>query len=299
MGFFNKILRRHKSLGTNQVDKMEPTTEKNDGSTVFQICLKEAENGDAKSQFDLACMYTSGKEVAQDYKEATKWLEMSAKQGFSTAQNELGVLYGRGALGLVQDYEKAFAWYKLAAEQGYATAQSNLGFMLIEGQGVVQNYSEALKWYKLAAEQGHSGAQYVIGKMFRYGLGVTPDQDKAERYYKLAASNGHSMAKLALAKDIKLDLEIRYGHFWLNWVEFPIEGFQVIKIDWVDGPTKKEIESQLINSPQLGNKIQPDLTRVQSEKSRKSFGDTAEGFQKWKVTSLPYLSPEELLKERN
>jgi TPR repeat protein len=39
----------------------------------YNEVLKLAEQGDAKAQYDLGKMYSDGKEVKQDYKEAVKW----------------------------------------------------------------------------------------------------------------------------------------------------------------------------------------------------------------------------------
>jgi TPR repeat protein len=49
------------------------------------------------------------------------------------------------------DYTEAAKWYRLAAEQGHTSAQGNLGFMYGKGVGVPQDYIEAYKWLSLAA----------------------------------------------------------------------------------------------------------------------------------------------------
>ena len=61
--------------------------------------------------------------------------------------------------GVPQDYTEAVKWYRLAAKQGYASAQFNLGVMYDNGWGVPQDYNEAVKWYRLGAEQGDASAQ--------------------------------------------------------------------------------------------------------------------------------------------
>ena len=64
------------------------------------------------------------------------------------------------------DYATALREWKPLAKQGYASAQFNLGFMYDNGRGVPQDYKTALKWYRLAAEQGNVVAQYNLGVMF-------------------------------------------------------------------------------------------------------------------------------------
>src|SRR6266480_2303878 len=52
-------------------------------ATVYRI---RAEQGDAKSQFQLGAMYYYGKGVAKDYVEAARWYSKSAEQGDANAQ---------------------------------------------------------------------------------------------------------------------------------------------------------------------------------------------------------------------
>jgi hypothetical protein len=47
-------------------------------------------------------------------------------------------------------------WYRLAAEQGYSIAQSNLGLMYGKGHGVIQDYIRALMWFNIAASSGEN-----------------------------------------------------------------------------------------------------------------------------------------------
>ena len=49
----------------------------------------------------------------------------------SWGQNCLGVCYR-----VQQNYEEAVKWYRLSAEQGYSYAQNNLGLMYENGEGV-------------------------------------------------------------------------------------------------------------------------------------------------------------------
>ena len=123
----------------------------------------------------------------------SKWLE-AAEQGYASAQNNLGVMYGNGE-GVPQNYAEAVKWYRLAAEQGYASAQNNLGVMYNDGRGVPQNYAEAVKWYRLAAEQGYALAQFGLGVMYHEGRGVPQNGVMAYVWESLAAAQGYEVAK--------------------------------------------------------------------------------------------------------
>jgi hypothetical protein len=84
--------------------------------------------------------------------------KLSAEQGYSRAQSNLGSCYYFGYGGLEQNYAEAVRLYKLAAEQNDPVAQSNLGVCYEDGLGVEQNIEEAIRLYKLAAEQGDEGS---------------------------------------------------------------------------------------------------------------------------------------------
>ncbi len=123
---------------------------------------RKAEQGDARSQFDLGLLYKNGKGgFPQDYKEAIKWYLKAAEQGNAIAQTHLGVMYDQGE-GVTQDYKEAFKWYLKAAEQGNAIAQTHLGVMYDQGEGVPQDDNKAVKWYRKAAEQGNEQAKKIL-----------------------------------------------------------------------------------------------------------------------------------------
>ena len=77
-------------------------------------------------------------------------MALSAEQGNSIAQMQLGAMYDEGK-GVAQDYKTAVKWYTLSAEQGNVSAQNNLSWMYANGQGVAQDYDKAHMWYHIAA----------------------------------------------------------------------------------------------------------------------------------------------------
>ena len=60
----------------------------------------------------------------------------AAEGGDAAAQQQLGVLYHRGACDGGPDHEAAAAWFSRAAEAGLASAQCNLGLLHLLGHGV-------------------------------------------------------------------------------------------------------------------------------------------------------------------
>eukprot|EP00825_Cyclidium_porcatum_P037532 TRINITY_DN4162_c0_g1_i8.p3 TRINITY_DN4162_c0_g1~~TRINITY_DN4162_c0_g1_i8.p3 ORF type:complete len:117 (+),score=33.51 TRINITY_DN4162_c0_g1_i8:226-576(+) len=81
------------------------------------------------------------KELKKIYSQAFKYYKLSADQGNSNGQNNLGYCYANGK-GTEQDLEmafKAFKYYKLSADQGNANGQYNLGYCYDNGQGTEKN----------------------------------------------------------------------------------------------------------------------------------------------------------------
>ena len=179
----------------------------------------DAEEGNAKAQYELGSAYASGVGVPQDYKEAVNWYRRAAEQGNVDAQFELGMMYLTGT-GVSPDYEEAVKWYRLAAEQGDAYAQTRLGRCYVLGEGVPQDYKEAVKWYRLAAEQGDAEAEYEMGYASAKGEGVAQDYKEAVKWWRLASEKGYADAQFFLGvaygagKGVQQDLVKAYA--WYN-----------------------------------------------------------------------------------
>jgi uncharacterized protein len=87
-----------------------------------------AEEGHAKAQFRLGCLYTFGQGVPEDHEEAVRLFHLAAEQGDADAQNNLGGMYAEG-LGVEVDLVEAYAWFELAAAAGHETAVRNRDFV--------------------------------------------------------------------------------------------------------------------------------------------------------------------------
>jgi len=166
---------------------------KGDYAVAWRILAPLAEAGDARAQNDVGVMYGRGLGVVQSYAEAVMWITRAAEQGNPQAQSTLGYLYYR-ARGVEQDYASAALWSRRAAEQGIASAQSNLGLLYDKGQGVEQSYTEAVRWYRRAAEQGFPEAQRNLGSMYEHGNGVPADSVLAYAWYGVASAGGDEVA---------------------------------------------------------------------------------------------------------
>ena len=131
----------------------------------FEEVMKRAEEGDAKSQLDIAVAYFSGDYVKENHEEVAKWMLKAAENGLAKAQFGAGLLYDNGD-GVKLSHEEAAKWYLRAAEQGYADAQCNIGVCYTLGRGVEQDLEIGLNWLKKAEAQGDSNAKKVLEKEF-------------------------------------------------------------------------------------------------------------------------------------
>jgi len=122
--------------------------------------------GDINAQRDLFKIYKNGLQgVAQDFKEALRWVRMGAENNDPEAQANLGTMLSIG-LGTPINYQEAMKWTRLAALKGYAAAQSNLGVMYLEGHGVKRNLNRAAKWLHKAEAQGNLIASRELGRVY-------------------------------------------------------------------------------------------------------------------------------------
>ena len=155
----------------------------------------DIQDADPRIQFCVGACYSRGVDgVSPNLQTAVCWLRKSAEQGYSEAQNMLGVFYRKG-LGVAKDDAEAVRWFRKAAGQGYASAQVNLGSMYSEGLGVKKNDVEAVRWFRKAAEQGDAKAQYSLGNMYLEGHGVEKNDAEAVRWYRKGAEQGEAIAQ--------------------------------------------------------------------------------------------------------
>jgi len=147
-------------------------------------------------------------------KEAQKWYQKAADQGYAPAQHDLAGL--AGVSGSSISYAEGDRLYRLAAEQGYEPAQINLANrykrradrhrdpkrpQFLDETKAKACEVEALKWYRKAAEQGNMGAQRELGKMLAEGQSVK-DEAEAVRQFRLMAEQGSVVGQYELGKMI-------------------------------------------------------------------------------------------------
>jgi TPR repeat protein len=163
------------------------------GDRDINTCIINAKQGDSSAQYNLAVMYHRGDGISKDLGLALHWYNKAAVQGLAQAQYNLGLMYSGGD-GVTQDPLKAFQWYSKAAKGGVVSAQFNLAVMYAHGEGTEKDEKKAGFWYFKAAYQGLAEAQFQLGMLYLQGLGIDQDVVKAHMYFGIAAEGGNTKA---------------------------------------------------------------------------------------------------------
>jgi TPR repeat protein len=171
------------------------------------LLVKAAEAGNPVANLRVAAALLSAEKPAPaDLMAGYGHLLAASNGGLSQAQNELGLLYLSGKLGLA-DGPAGVAWLTRAAQGGNAQAQNNLATLYERGLGgVQQNIENAGQLYSLAANQGHGPATFALARLINEGIGTKADPVKAWALATLAGERGEKDAE-ALAKEIGLKFD--------------------------------------------------------------------------------------------
>jgi TPR repeat protein len=159
---------------------------------------KAALNGYAPAQVNLAVMYANGWGTPQNYGVALQWFRAASQQHYPRADYNLGILYMQGT-GVRQDYGEALRWFQKAADAGDSSAETNLGYMYDSGLGVAPDPASAVSWYGKAAKSGNPLGEYNLGDMYLEGKGVAQNDVEALQWFQKAAEQGHTGARIKLA----------------------------------------------------------------------------------------------------
>jgi uncharacterized protein len=159
--------------------------------------LKDAaEGGSTTASLELAARIA--KDEKPDYQLIYKHVLSAANSGLPIAQNELGLFYLSGNLGLI-DPIAAFGWFTKAARAGYPNAQVNLASLYARGVNGSPDYGSAGQLYTLAFNKGSAEAATGLATLYFKGLGIEKDAAKAWAFASVGVERGDSNAKDVLA----------------------------------------------------------------------------------------------------
>ena len=141
--------------------------------------------------FLLGLCYLDGKGVQKNEAEAARLFRLSADQGNSSGQAELGGCYLQGLGGVRKDKEEAVRLARLSTDQGNSRGQMILGVQYLFGEGVRKNEAEAVRLFRLSADQGNTWGRFQLGLCYRDGIGIQKNEERALPLLKIAADAGH------------------------------------------------------------------------------------------------------------
>lgn len=148
-----------------------------------------AEQGHSYAQFELGMCYFYKDGSDEEKNKAFALFEKSAQQGCVEAITMYGFCYEIG-LGVNENEDKAFELYKKAADENDADGTYYLGCCYEDGIGTEENPEKAFALYEKALSLGSVFALDNIGSAYDFGVGVEKDEKKAFEYYQLSANEG-------------------------------------------------------------------------------------------------------------
>jgi hypothetical protein len=102
---------------------------------------------------------------------------------------------GQNALMFHRDHE-ALDCYIVAARDGDSTAQTAVGLIFYQGRGSIpQDYTQAFFWLHKAADQGVYGAQRTVAEMYAAGQGTHRDETLSRIYTARADEQKHDLER--------------------------------------------------------------------------------------------------------
>ncbi|MCA1245869.1 tetratricopeptide repeat protein [Massilia sp. MS-15] len=153
------------------------------------------------------------------YEDAFAVYERLARDGVSSAQHHLGILYEFGH-GTAIDVDTALSWYAKAAQRGHNQARHHLGRLYLSGTKVPQNYPAAIEHLTNAAKRRHLESQRLLASMYANGRGTEMDLAQAAYWYGQAAADEDESAQLSLGLAYKngegVEKNLETAKWWIR-----------------------------------------------------------------------------------
>lgn len=112
-----------------------------------ESCLRLAEQGNVLAQRNIGWLYDGL--IPDRLADSAIWYRRAAEQGDARSQANLAFKYLQGR-GVLKDYGEALVWFRASARQGYAFAQGYLCIMYADGLGTEVNNVKAYAWCNIA-----------------------------------------------------------------------------------------------------------------------------------------------------
>jgi TPR repeat protein len=129
---------------------------KEDYATAFREWMPLAEQGDARAQYFVGGLYSFGRGVERNDKQAMYWTRKSAENGYANAIYSIAEQYQLG-FRVDKDINESIRWYEKLANKNDVKAQIKLGFLY---EDKLEDFEAAANWYKKAIEQADDNTMY-------------------------------------------------------------------------------------------------------------------------------------------
>jgi len=166
----------------------------------IELLEKAAKAENAQAHLMLAAQILG--QESPDLGKGYAHLLAASNRGLAIAQNELGLFYLSGKLG-VADISAAASWFTRAAKAGLASAQNNLATLFERGAGMEQSFDKASQLYSLAAQQGNGSATLALARFHAAGAATKANRELAWALANLAVERGAKEEGANLIKEIE------------------------------------------------------------------------------------------------
>jgi TPR repeat protein len=163
---------------------------KKDVNGAYALLEAAAEAGNILAQFNFAQLIVDREPGDAGMAKAVSYYERAAAGGLADAQYAMSQIFANGAGGRKRDDVEARRWLELAARQGFDTAELDLGTWMVEGRGGPRDRKAGFNWLRRAALAGNVAAQNRVAKLYMKGLGTDPDELMAAAWYIVARRAG-------------------------------------------------------------------------------------------------------------
>lgn len=161
-----------------------------DEKTGFAMMKDAADAGNTLAQFNFAQLLVKQEPGPEGLRKAAAYYKSAAENGLPDAQYAMSQVAANGFGGVGKDDKEARRWLTLAARQGYDTAELDLGTWLVDGRGGDRDQKAGFNWLQRAAKSGNVAAMNRVAKLYMNGVGVDPDSIEAAAWYFLARRAG-------------------------------------------------------------------------------------------------------------
>lgn len=158
-----------------------------------------AEAGNPRAQALYGTIWDFGDLGTVDAKEAIRWYEAAAGQGYAPAYTFLGQIHRYGTEGLDPDPQTARDWFERGIAADHYGSFGELADMLMFGEELPHDFDLALLLARRGAYAGDALSATVLGRALRMGLGTEADEEAARRNYLIGAAGDNAISQNDLA----------------------------------------------------------------------------------------------------